>query len=103
VHHGAALRGLTRDDDLVDAVSRDPRIAPLAPRERALVDHALLLAREPEAVRREHVDALRAHGLDDRALLDLTLVVGYFSFVNRIASGLGVEVEPDGPPHPSHD
>ena len=61
------------------------------------------MARTPSGVRREQVDALRAHGLDDRALLDLTLVVAYFSFVNRIASGLGVEVEDGGPPHPSHD
>jgi len=42
---------------------------------------------------------LRAAGLDDRALLDLAMIVGYFAFVNRLASGLGVEVEPGGPPH----
>jgi len=51
----------------------------------------------------DDLDPLRAHGLDDRAILDLTLVIAYFAFVNRIANGLGVEVEPGGPPHPSHD
>jgi alkylhydroperoxidase family enzyme len=29
--------------------------------------------------------------LSDRDILDLTLIVGYFNFVNRIATGLGVE------------
>ena len=29
----------------------------------------------------------------DSALLDLTLVVGYFAFVNRMADGLGVGLE----------
>ena len=34
---------------------------------------------------------LRAEGLSDKDILDLTLIVGYFNFVNRIAMGLGVE------------
>ena len=29
-------------------------------------------------------------GLSDKDILDLTLIVGYFNFVNRIALGLGV-------------
>ena len=33
---------------------------------------------------------LRAVGLSDKDILDLTLIVGYFNFVNRIALGLGV-------------
>jgi uncharacterized protein YciW len=33
---------------------------------------------------------LRAVGLSDRDILDLSLVVAYFNFVNRIALGLGV-------------
>jgi alkylhydroperoxidase family enzyme len=36
---------------------------------------------------------LRKAGWSDRAILDLTLVVGYFAFVNRIADGLGVQLE----------
>jgi alkylhydroperoxidase family enzyme len=36
---------------------------------------------------------LRAAGWSDRAILDLTLVVAYFAFVNRLAQGLGVQVE----------
>ncbi len=37
--------------------------------------------------------ALRDAGFDDRAVLDAVLVVAYFSFVNRIALLLGVQVE----------
>ncbi|MGD9548369.1 MAG: hypothetical protein AB7V45_12600 [Candidatus Krumholzibacteriia bacterium] len=39
------------------------------------------------------LDPLRAHGLDDRAIVDLNQVVAYFNYVNRIAQGLGVELE----------
>jgi len=38
---------------------------------------------------------LRAEGLSDRDILDLTMIVGYFNFVNRIAMGLGVSYSED--------
>jgi alkylhydroperoxidase family enzyme len=33
--------------------------------------------------------------LNDRAVLEINLTVAYMNFVNRIASGLGVELEAD--------
>lgn len=44
--------------------------------------------------RPEHVAALRAVGLDDVTILHVVEVVAYFNFVNRMAEGLGVEIEP---------
>ena len=32
-------------------------------------------------------------GLSDKAILDATLVVSYFNFVNRMVLGLGVNLE----------
>ena len=46
----------------------------------------------------EDIDVLRAHGLDDRAIVDANQVVSYFNYVNRVADGLGVELEPSWPP-----
>jgi len=37
--------------------------------------------------------ALRASGLTDRDIVDLNQVVAYFNYVNRVALGLGVELE----------
>jgi alkylhydroperoxidase family enzyme len=42
----------------------------------------------------EDLDALREHGLDDRAIVDANQVVAYYNYVNRVADGLGVELEP---------
>lgn len=42
---------------------------------------------------REDVDSLRAVGLDDRAIVDANQVVAYYNYVNRVADGLGVELE----------
>ncbi len=40
-------------------------------------------------------EALRATGMDDRGVLDATLVVSYFNFVNRMVLALDVELEED--------
>ena len=37
--------------------------------------------------------ALRDAGLDDRAILDLTHVIGFFAYANRLGDGLGCELE----------
>ena len=39
--------------------------------------------------------ALRNAGLGDEGIHDLVAVVAYFNFVNRMALGLGVELEPN--------
>jgi hypothetical protein len=35
--------------------------------------------------------------LNDRAIVDTNQVVAYFNYVNRVADGLGVELEPQWP------
>jgi alkylhydroperoxidase family enzyme len=60
-----------------------------------LLAYADLLTVTPHAVTREHIDALRAAGYDDRAIHDACAIVGYFAFVNRVADGLGVRLEID--------
>jgi len=71
----------------------------LDPRERAMVDYALKLTRTPWNMREDDLNPLREAGLGDREILDLAMIVGYYAYVNRLADGLGVELEPGGPPH----
>lgn len=40
------------------------------------------------------VEDLRSAGFSDAAILDVNQVTGYYAFVNRLADGLGVELEP---------
>jgi uncharacterized peroxidase-related enzyme len=104
VHHGRGLAALLRQagrpasdiEALVGGLSEGRRPATLSPKESAVLDYALKLTRTPHAVTAADVEALRRHGLDDRAIHDLCVVVAYFAFVNRIADGLGVELEPTG-------
>lgn len=92
-HHGATLRRLTHDDALVDAIAADPDTAPLSARSRAFVHYAVKLTRAPAAITEADLEPLREQGLSDRGVHDLACVVAYFNYVNRLAHGLGVELE----------
>ena len=63
------------------------------PADRALLEYAEKLTRTPGAMTEADVLALRTAGFDDRAIHDSCAIVAYFAFVNRIADGLGVELE----------
>jgi len=92
VHHHAGLRRLwpdARDGD-ADAL-RDGADTALSDRERAMIDWASKLTNSPDSMTESDVAALRSAGLDDRAILDLAQCVGYFNYVNRVVTGLGVE------------
>lgn len=77
----------------MEGLALDPDRVPLADTDRRLVEFARKLTSEPGAMKATDVAVLRDAGLTDRAILDATLVVSYFNFVNRIAEGLGVELE----------
>lgn len=59
-----------------------------------MLDYAVRLTRVPERVEESDVEALRRAGFEDRGIHDICAVVGYYAFVNRLADGLGVELEP---------
>jgi uncharacterized peroxidase-related enzyme len=65
----------------------------LSARERALLAYADKLTRAPSTIREPDIATLRAVGFDDLAIHDACAVVAYFAFVNRIADGLGVDLE----------
>jgi alkylhydroperoxidase family enzyme len=67
----------------------------LGPADRAMLEYVARLAREPWAMSHKDVEGLRRTGFSDRAILEINLVASYMSFVNRVAQGLGVELETD--------
>ncbi len=81
-------------DGLLGALAGDYRTAPLGPADRALLDYAVKLTRTPQEIVAADVERLREAGFDDRAIHDICAIAGYYAFVNRIADGLGVELEP---------
>ena len=62
-------------------------------KDRAMLEYAAKLTVEPWNMEEGDVAKLRAVGFSDEAILDICQVTGYFAFVNRLADGLGVELE----------
>lgn len=63
-----------------------------------MLDFAVALTRSPGSMTRAHVEALRAHGFDDREISQIVQVTALFNYYNRIADGLGIEDEPEWEP-----
>ena len=61
--------------------------------EMAMLTYAVKLTRTPAEMRDEDVEKLRVAGFDDQGIHDICAAVSYFNFVNRMADGLGVELE----------
>lgn len=55
--------------------------------------YALKLTLAPAGMSQQDVDNLQGVGLSDGAIHDAAGVVAYYNFVNRMALGLGVELE----------
>ncbi len=81
-------------EQLLLNLSFDHARADIDSADKAMLDYALKLTRTPSDMSPEDVAVLRGHGFDDQGIHDLCAVAAYFAFVNRIADGLGVELEP---------
>ncbi len=84
---------LEDQDQLLGALAADYRVAELEPADRAMLDYAAKLTESPSSVTPGDVDRLRDLGFDDRGIHDICSIAAYFAFVNRIAEGLGVDLE----------
>jgi len=94
-HHTQALRHYIDDEDTLNMLMTADGLETLEPRLSNIVRHAEKLTSAPGAMTESDLDELRTEGLSDKDILDLTLIVAYFNFVNRIAMGLGVTYSAD--------
>ena len=88
--HAEFLRRVTLDEDLVAALRRDYRTAPITEAERAMCDYVVQLTRDAVKITPKYHERLRENGFDDRAILQITLIASWFNYINRVADALGV-------------
>jgi len=78
---------------MVEQLIRDYKSATIPARDKLMLSYAEKLTKTPWEMRGQDVETLRQAGFSDAAILDINQITGYFNFVNRLADGLGVELE----------
>ena len=84
----------TGDHTLVKHLKTDPENAPLEAQDRAMIDFALKLTKQPSGVKREDTEFLQQYGFSEENVVDIVLITCTFNFMDRLADGLGVELDP---------
>lgn len=87
VAHGAAVRQLSGDPELGEALVMNYRVAKVTSKQRAMLDFAVKLTKESAAVEEADRQALRDAGFSERDIFDIAGVTGFFNMTNRVASG----------------
>jgi uncharacterized peroxidase-related enzyme len=95
VAHGAAVRELSGDPMLGEALVMNWRVAALTPKQRAMLDFAEKLTLASSKVEESDRQMLRDAGFADRDIWDIASVTGFFNMTNRVASASGMEPNPE--------
>lgn len=88
VAHGAAVRKLSNDPQLGEMIAFNYRVAELPARQRAMLDHAVMLTDAPHLADAASRQRLRDVGFTDADIFDLTEVAAFFNYTNRVAHGV---------------
>lgn len=86
VAHGAILRVRAKNPLIADQVAINYRKADLTPRQKAMLDFALKVAKEAYAVNDADFEALRAHEFTDQDIWDIGAIAAFFAMSNRLAN-----------------
>lgn len=93
-HHGVALNNYWKDQDRIERLKKSFKNTELNTADESLCQYAIGLTLHPDDFENVNgAEKLHQAGFGDRAILDATLVIAYFNFVNRIVLALGVTLE----------
>ena len=87
-----------RIDGVPDELVKRVLVQPFAPntgdeRLDAIVRYTAILTRSPGAINERDIEGLRRAGLSDADIVALNNLSAYYSYTNRVATGLGLRSE----------
>ncbi len=91
VAHGAAVRELSGDPALGEAMVMNWRAAPLSERQRAMLRFTEKVTEASARIEEADRQALRGAGFSDRDMWDIASVAGFFAMSNRVASATAMQ------------
>jgi uncharacterized peroxidase-related enzyme len=86
VAHGAILSIRSKNPLLADQVAINPWKADLSPRERDIVDFALLVAERSATVADADLERMRTRGFSEDEIWDIGAITAFFAMSNRLAN-----------------
>src|SRR5262249_6762655 len=95
VAHGAILRVRAKDPEIADRVATNPYAVELSPRERAIVDLALIVAQDSASLTESDLDNAREAGLSEEEIWDVGAITALFALSNRIAHLTALKPNPE--------
>ena len=95
VAHGAILRIYEKKPLVADQVAINHRKADISPRQRAMLDFALKVCQQSDAVEDSDFATLHTHGFDDEDIWDIAAITAFFGLSNRMASFSGMMPNPE--------
>jgi uncharacterized peroxidase-related enzyme len=95
VAHGAILRIHEKKPLVADQVAINYRKADISPRQRAMLDFAMKVCLQSDAVEEADFAALYTHGFGDDDIWDIAAITAFFGLSNRMASFSGMMPNPE--------
>ena len=95
VAHGAAVRELSGDPAMGEAMVMNWRAATLPPRQRAMLEFAEKITLASARIEEGDRAVLREAGFSDQDIWDIASVAGFFNMTNRIASATAMQPNPE--------
>ena len=89
--HGAAVRELSGEPELGEALVMNYRVANLTGRQRSMLDFAVKITDASHLIEEEDREILRKQGFTDKDIWDIAEVAAFFNMTNRLASATGME------------
>jgi uncharacterized peroxidase-related enzyme len=86
VAHGAILRIRAKNALVADQVATNYRKADITPRQKAMLDFAMKVSQDAQAIGEADFAALREHGFTEEDAWDIGAVAAFFALSNRMAN-----------------
>ena len=95
VAHGAILRIYEKKPFVADQVAVNYRKADITPRQRAMLDFAMKVSHNAQAIDDADFATLQAHGFDDEDAWDIAAITAFLGLSNRMANFAGMQPNPE--------
>ena len=95
VAHGAAVRQLSGDPALGEAMAMNWRAADLSERQREMLAFSMKVTENSSSIGQQDRDALTYEGFSDEDIFDIAAVAAFFNMSNRHASAIAMQPNPE--------